>query len=65
MEKLTNDERSEKMRVETQLKYNKERKQREQELLTMRVNSIKKWQMLSRQSHTPTINENHINNSHS
>ena len=50
MEKLTKDERSEKMRVETQLKYNKERKQREQELLTMRVNSIKKWQMLSRES---------------
>ena len=41
MEKLTKDELSEKMRVETQLKYNKERKQREQELLTMRVNSIK------------------------
>lgn len=57
MEKLTNDERSEKMRVETQLKYNKERKQREQELLTMRVNSIKKWQMLSRQSQLPTIND--------
>jgi len=37
MEKLTNDERSEKMRVETQVKYNKERKQCEQELLTMRV----------------------------
>jgi len=57
MEKLTKDERSEKMRVETQLKYNKERKQREQELLTMRVNSIKKWQMLSRQSQLPTIND--------
>lgn len=57
MEKLTKDERSEKIRVETQLKYNKERKQREQELLTMRVNSIKKWQMLSRQSQLPTIND--------
>lgn len=59
MEKLTKDERSEKMRVETQLKYNKERKQREQELLTMRVNSIKKWQMLSRESQPPTINDTH------
>ena len=57
MEKLTNDERSEKIRVETQLKYNKERKQREQELLTMRVNSIKKWQMLSRQSQPSPIND--------
>ena len=57
MEKLTKDERSEKIRVETQLKYNKERKQREQELLTMRVNSIKKWQMLSRQSPPPPIND--------
>jgi len=57
MEKLTKDERSEKMRVETQLKYNKERKQREQELLTMRVNSIKKWQMLSRQSQPSPIND--------
>lgn len=65
MEKLTKDERSEKMRVETQIKYNKERKQREQELLTMRVNSIKKWQMLSRQSHPLTINDTPINNSHS
>ena len=59
MEKLTKDERSEKMRVETQLKYNKERKQREQELLTMRVNSIKKWQMLSRQSQPSPINDTH------
>tara|TARA_B110000285_G_scaffold27005_1_gene26450 strand:- start:948 stop:1130 length:183 start_codon:yes stop_codon:yes gene_type:complete len=57
MEKLTKDERSEKIRVETQLKYNKERKQREQELLTMRVNSIKKWQMLSRQSQPSPIND--------
>ena len=57
MEILTKDERSEKMRVETQLKYNKERKQREQELLTMRVNSIKKWQMLSRQSQPSPIND--------
>ena len=65
MEKLTKDELSEKMRVETQLKYNKERKQREQELLTMRVNSIKKWQMLSRQSQLPPINDTPINNSHS
>ena len=65
MEKLTKDELSEKMRVEKQLKYNKERKQREQELLTMRVNSIKKWQMLSRQSQLTPINDPPINNSNS
>ena len=34
-----------------------DKKRCDQELLTMRVNSIKKWQMLSRQSQLPPIND--------
>lgn len=42
-----------------------DKKRCNQELLNMRVNSIKKWQMLSRQSQPPPINDADINNSHS